>query len=116
MSAPTATVIRNEIEKIIPASEVVIGDLVILTSGDMVPTDMRLIQAVNLKIAEASLTGESIASEKNASVVLTPDCPLRRSKEYGLYFLHRYLWSRNRNCNKNWDGHRNWSNRGYTRK
>lgn len=76
MSAPTATVMRGGIEKIIPASELVIGDLVILASGDMVPADLRLIQSANLKIAEASLTGESIASEKNAEAVLSVDCPL----------------------------------------
>lgn len=76
MSAPTATVIRNESEKIVSASELVVGDLVILTNGDMVPADLRLTQSNNLKIAEASLTGESIASEKNAAAVLSPDCPL----------------------------------------
>lgn len=76
MSAATATVIRDGMEKIIPASELVIGDLVSLASGDMVPADLRLTQSANLKIAEASLTGESIASEKNATAVLSPDCPL----------------------------------------
>ena len=76
MSAPTATVIRNGSEKIFSASELVVGDLVILTNGDMVPADLRLTQSNNLKIAEASLTGESIASEKNAAAVLSPDCPL----------------------------------------
>ena len=76
MSAPTATVIRNGSEKIVSASELVVGDLVVLTNGDMVPADLRLTQSNNLKIAEASLTGESIASEKNAAAVLSPDCPL----------------------------------------
>lgn len=76
MSASTATVIRGGMEKIIPANELVIGDLVSIASGDMVPADLRLTQSANLKIAEASLTGESIASEKNATAVLSPDCPL----------------------------------------
>ena len=76
MSAPTATVIRNGSEEIVSASELVVGDLVILNNGDMVPADLRLTQSNNLKIAEASLTGESIASEKNAAAVLSPDCPL----------------------------------------
>lgn len=76
MSAPTATVIRNGSEEIVSASELVVGDLVILTNGDMVPADLRLTQSNNLKITEASLTGESIASEKNAAAVLSPDCPL----------------------------------------
>lgn len=76
MSAPTATVIRNGSEEIVSASELVVGDLVILTNGNMVPADLRLTQSNNLKITEASLTGESIASEKNAAAVLSPDCPL----------------------------------------
>ncbi len=76
MSAPTATVIRNGSEEIVSASELVVGDLVILTNGDMVPADLRLTQSNNLKITEASLTGESIANEKNAAAVLSPDCPL----------------------------------------
>lgn len=82
MSAATATVIRDGMEKIIPASELVIGDLVSLASGDMVPADLRLTQSANLKIAEASLTGESIASEKNATAVLLPDCPLGDRKTW----------------------------------
>ena len=76
MSTPTATVIRNGVEKIIPASDLVIGDLITLSSGDMVPADLRLIQSSNLKIAEASLTGESVSSEKAAQAILSPDCPL----------------------------------------
>lgn len=60
MSAPSARVMRQGEESIIPASELVTGDIVLLGDGDMVPADLRLIDSANLKIEEASLTGESL--------------------------------------------------------
>ena len=66
MSAPTARVLRQGEESIVPASELVVGDVVFLGDGDMVPADMRLIYSANLKVQEASLTGESVPSEKDA--------------------------------------------------
>ena len=74
ISAPTAHVIRNGKELIIPAKELVVGDIVTLHDGDMVPADLRLIETANLKIQEASLTGESVPVEKDAAAVLNPDC------------------------------------------
>lgn len=76
MSAPTANVIRNGKELIIPAKELVVGDLVNLHDGDMAPADLRLLETANLKIQEASLTGESVPVEKDATAVLKPDCAL----------------------------------------
>lgn len=76
MSAPSARVMRQGEESIIPASELVTGDIVLLGDGDMVPADLRLIDSANLKIEEASLTGESLPSEKEAETVLSNDCPL----------------------------------------
>ena len=76
MSAPTARVRREGEESIIPAGELVTGDVVLLSDGDMVPADLRLIDSVNLKVQEASLTGESVPSEKEADDVLPEDCPL----------------------------------------
>lgn len=76
ISAPTAHVIRNGKELIIPAKELVVGDIVTLHDGDMVPADLRLIKTANLKIQEASLTGESVPVEKDAAAVLNPDCAL----------------------------------------
>lgn len=76
MNAPNATVIRDGIEKIIPAKDLVVGDIVSLATGDIVSADLRLVYSANLKIAEASLTGESLASDKNANAVLAADCSL----------------------------------------
>ena len=74
MSAPTAHVIRNNSEIIIPASELVIGDIVILEAGSVVPADIRLIESANLKIQESALTGETVPVEKDADEILKPDC------------------------------------------
>ena len=76
MSAPTARVLRQGEESIIPANELVVGDIVMLGDGDMVPADLRLIDSVNLKVQEASLTGESVPSEKEAEDILPEVCPL----------------------------------------
>ena len=76
MSAPTARVLRQGEESIIPAAELVIGDIVLLSDGDMVPADLRLIESANLKVQEASLTGESIPAEKDADAVLPEVCAL----------------------------------------
>lgn len=60
MSAPTARVRRDGEESVIPASELVPGDIVLLEDGEIVPADLRLISENRLAVQEASLTGESI--------------------------------------------------------
>ncbi len=71
LAAPTALVRRGGHERMIPAAELVPGDVVKLDAGCYVPADGRLLAAVNLKIEESSLTGESLPVEKNAGAV----CP-----------------------------------------
>ena len=61
--------IRNGHVKSIPAQELVPGDLIILEAGDFVPADARLTEAVNLKVEEAALTGESVPVEKTTAVL-----------------------------------------------
>jgi Ca2+-transporting ATPase len=67
MTAPTAVVLRDGKEVKIPASELVPGDIMLLFTGDKVPADARLIEAVNLKVDEAPLTGESSPVNKNVN-------------------------------------------------
>lgn len=69
LSAPTAKVIRNGIQVEIPASELVVGDIVKLEAGDVVPSDGRLLETYSLKVNESALTGESEAVEKDAAVI-----------------------------------------------
>ena len=66
MSAPNARVLRSGHIEIIPAKNLVPGDVVFIEAGDSIPADMRLIESSNLKVEEASLTGESVPSEKDA--------------------------------------------------
>ncbi|MDP3283266.1 MAG: cation-translocating P-type ATPase [Desulfobacterales bacterium] len=76
MAAPNAQVIRDGHQITIPAREIVAGDIVLLEAGNYVPADMRLVESVNLKVEEASLTGESVPVEKNAAVVLNKEIPI----------------------------------------
>ncbi len=76
MSAPHARVIRNGEEKIINASELVPGDIILLEAGDFVPADARLLKSVSLKSEESALTGESVPSEKDANVAVKEGAPL----------------------------------------
>ncbi|MBM4447196.1 MAG: cation-translocating P-type ATPase [Chloroflexi bacterium] len=69
MAAPMASVLRNGKEVEIPSRELVPGDIIILRTGDRIPADARLIEAINLKADEASLTGESVPVEKIAKVL-----------------------------------------------
>ena len=64
LSSHASKVIRNGKEQVIPARELVPGDLVIIETGDYIAADLRIIEAVNLKSQEASLTGESVPVEK----------------------------------------------------
>jgi Ca2+-transporting ATPase len=65
MAAPTATVLRDGEEIKGPARDLVPGDVILLHTGDRIPADARLLEAVNLQVEEAALTGESIPVEKH---------------------------------------------------
>jgi len=76
MSAPEAHVLRDGVHISIPAPSVVPGDIVFLEPGTTSLADVRLVNTVNLKVDEASLTGESLAVEKNATLVLENESPI----------------------------------------
>lgn len=76
LSAPHARVLRDGQEKVVDAVELVPGDIIHLEAGDFIPADARLIRSVSLKSEESALTGESVPSEKDASVIVDEKAPL----------------------------------------
>jgi P-type Ca2+ transporter type 2C len=84
LAVPTVKVQRSGRIQEISARELVVGDLVLLETGDLVPADCRLLESVNLRIQEASLTGESEPVEKKIGVLKKEDLPLgdRRNMAY----------------------------------
>ena len=76
MAAPTATVLRDGKEQVVPAREVVPGDLLVLHTGDRVAADGRLLEEVNLMADESVLTGESTAVGKNLAPLAKADTPV----------------------------------------
>jgi cation-transporting ATPase F len=71
----SATVIRSGVRHVVPATELVPGDIVSLHSGDKVPADLRLLRVRELQIDESALTGESVPVEKR-TVALPVDTQL----------------------------------------
>jgi Ca2+-transporting ATPase len=76
LAAPEAHVIRGGSRKVIPSSEVVPGDVVLLEAGNYIPADVRLLDAINLRVEEAALTGESVPVKKDAAILLASEIPL----------------------------------------
>ncbi|MBI5822835.1 MAG: cation-translocating P-type ATPase [Chloroflexi bacterium] len=76
LAAPDAQVIRDGVRRSVPSYNLVPGDIVFLESGNFIPADLRLLEAVNLRVEEASLTGESLPVQKNAVTVLEKNVPL----------------------------------------
>src|SRR5690625_1750789 len=66
MSTPNAVVKRDGIIQEIPSEDLVVGDMVLLDAGRLIPADLRLLESANLQIEESSLTGESTAVDKDA--------------------------------------------------
>ncbi len=76
LAAPDAQVLRDGRRQVIPARDLVPGDVVFLEAGNYIPADVRLLEAINLRVEEASLTGESLPVQKSAATVIDQDVPL----------------------------------------
>jgi Ca2+-transporting ATPase len=76
LSAPHCRVFRSGSVQLLPAREIVPGDVIELEAGDQVPADARLLRAVALRVQEAALTGESSPVGKDHRPVLDPKTPL----------------------------------------
>ncbi len=83
-TVPTAAVLRDGVSREIAATELVPGDVVMITAGDRIAADGRLVEGVRLQVEEAALTGESVASEKDCQPTGDIDTPLgdRRGMVY----------------------------------
>lgn len=79
MSIPYAKVLRNGVIESVKTTQLVVGDIVYLEAGDIVPADIRLIEAVELKISESALTGESKSVRKSCEIV-SEKAPLAERK------------------------------------
>ncbi len=71
ISSPQAMVVRDGKTMKMAAEDLVMGDIVLLEAGNMIPADMRLLEAVGMQVEESALTGESVPVEKNAEFVET---------------------------------------------
>ena len=76
MNKPFTKVIRDGNLEKISSEELVVGDLVVLEAGDMVPADMRIIKSSSLQIEEAALTGESVPVNKHTNALTNEEAPL----------------------------------------
>lgn len=76
LSGHEAKVIRDGSVGVVSAKELVPGDLVVLETGDYVPADLRITEAINLKVQEASLTGESVPVEKESAKIEEENIPI----------------------------------------
>lgn len=76
MSAPNARVIRDGKQAEIPASEVVVGDILLIEAGNVAAADGRLLEAASLQVNESALTGESLNVLKNTDKMDADELPL----------------------------------------
>lgn len=76
LTSPTARVRRDGKVQVIPAADVTLGDVVELEAGDSIPADVRLVQTFDLACEESALTGESVATLKDALAPVAQDAPL----------------------------------------
>jgi len=76
LTAPSARVLRDGKEKVVPTKEIVPGDIVLLYAGDSVPADARIVNCSAFFVDEASLTGESLPEAKTPETLSKPDLSL----------------------------------------
>jgi len=115
LTSPNAKVMRDNRIVEISSEDIVVGDLLYLDAGDYISADGRLVASHNLHINESSLTGESLAVEKNAARIQENHITIGDKKKHGFHrqFCHQWTWYRH--CYSNWNGNRNRENRKSTK-
>jgi Ca2+-transporting ATPase len=86
MMKATARVRRNAVEGVVPAEQVVVGDVVLITAGDEVPADGRIVASSALQIDESALTGESVPAAKDAATL--PADEIGPGEQSNMAFMH----------------------------
>ncbi len=91
LMTPECTVRRDGEQRVIPARELVPGDMVLLDEGNKVPADLRLFYTKNMSADEAALTGESVPVRKNIELISEPDLP--PADQYCMAFSGTFITS-----------------------
>ena len=84
LSSPKCNVLRDSANKLVPSEEIIPGDIVILSAGDLVSADCRLLETNNFCTKESSLTGESSSVKKDANLTLKENIPIAELKNMAL--------------------------------
>jgi len=84
LTAPAARVVRDGTEQEVPAAVLVVGDLLVLAEGDVVPADARVTESVALLVDEAALTGESVPVDKTAGDLVSAGTVVVRGRGRGV--------------------------------
>ncbi len=105
MLSAEARTVRGGETRMIPAEQMVPGDVVLLESGDKVPADLRLTDVKNLRTEEAALTGESVPADKSVEPV-SRQGDGRRSRQHGLLRHHGRVRPRDRGGRRDRERHR----------
>ena len=98
LSGPEAKVLRDGVAVQLPARELVVGDVILLEAGDMIPADGRLIENASLKVDESALTGESLAVEKSMDTILDRSTTWRSDK-HAVFRKLCHIWAWQSSCN-----------------
>ena len=107
LAGPEAKVLRDGVAVQLPARELVVGDVILLEAGDMIPADGRLIENASLKVDESALTGESLAVEKSMDIILE-----ERSHKYAVFRKLCHIWAWQSGCNECRNADRGWKDCG----
>ncbi len=86
MMEASARVRRDGVEAVIPAEQLVVGDVVLISAGDEVPADGRIVSSTSLQIDESALTGESVPAQKDAEALSGAD--LAPGDQTNMAFMH----------------------------
>lgn len=96
LTSPHAKVLRDGKNIEIASENIVVGDILLLNSGDFIPADARIICGNNFSCDESSLTGESHPVEKNAEVVLNENTAL--AERYNMVYSSCFVTNGNAKC------------------